>query len=151
MSKNNGTMVGLLLNCCAADSAATSSVGKYNTVFRGKLSHFTGCLLGLPYTVCIRASGGFKAKGLVGHRSRGPPEGSTQTSAKREDRGACIVFTDYTVFWNDATWYTRLFNFSIGACSTGTKDSTVTVTFVYRRLGCIQCQCPLLWICSGLL
>jgi len=36
-------------------------------------------------------SGGFKAKGLVGHRSRGPPEGSTQASAKREDRGACIV------------------------------------------------------------
>ena len=31
-----------------------------------------------------RPSGGFKARGLVGHRSRGPPEESTQTSAKRE-------------------------------------------------------------------
>ena len=32
-------------------------------------------------------SGGFKAKGLVGHRSRGPPEGSTHAN-ERKARGS---------------------------------------------------------------
>jgi len=43
----------VLLNCCAADSAATSSVGKYNTVSECPVSQVA--FWGYHNTVCTRA------------------------------------------------------------------------------------------------